>query len=83
MCSSDLEAGARLRQQRASRGWRGPGAEVIELLRIIRASGGVERARDRALAFHAAATAALEVLPDRPERAALAAIADFVVRRVR
>lgn len=58
-------------------------AEVIELLRIIRASGGVERARDRALAFHAAATAALEVLPDRPERAALAAIADFVVRRVR
>ena len=57
--------------------------EVRELLRTIRASGGVERARDRALAFHGAARAALEALPDRPEREALAAIADFVVRRVR
>jgi len=58
-------------------------AEIRELLRSIRASGGVERARDRALAFHAAACAALELLPERPEREALAAIADFVVRRVR
>ena len=58
-------------------------AEVRSLLRTIRSSGGVERARDRALAFHGAARAALENLPDRPERGALAAIADFVVRRVR
>ncbi|HEY8656499.1 MAG TPA: polyprenyl synthetase family protein [Candidatus Limnocylindria bacterium] len=57
--------------------------EVRDLLRTIRASGGVERARDRALAFHRAACAALEQLPDRPERDALSAIADFVVRRVR
>lgn len=57
--------------------------EVRELLRTIRASGGVERARARALAFHGAACAALTTLPDRPERDALAAIADFVVRRVR
>lgn len=58
-------------------------AEIRDLLRTIRSSGGVERARDRALAFHGAASAALERLPDRPERDALAAIADFVVRRVR
>ena len=57
--------------------------EVRELLRTIRASGGVERARDRALAFHGAACVALETLPDQPERDALVAIADFVVRRVR
>jgi len=58
-------------------------SEIRDLLRTIRSSGGVERARDRALAFHHAACAALEMLPDRPERDALAAIADFVVRRVR
>ena len=58
-------------------------SEIRELLRTIRSSGGVERARDRALAFHRAACVALETLPDRPERDALAAIADFVVRRVR
>ena len=58
-------------------------AEVRELLRIIRDSGGVERARARALSFHDAAAAALDSLPDRPEREALRDIADFVVRRVR
>jgi geranylgeranyl pyrophosphate synthase len=51
--------------------------EVRDLLRIIRRSGGVERARERALAFHDRALAALTALPDRPERA------DFVVSRVR
>ena len=58
-------------------------AEIRDLLRTIRSSGGVERARDRALAFHGAACAALERLPECPERDALAAIADFVVSRVR
>ncbi|MHB8696074.1 MAG: polyprenyl synthetase family protein [Solirubrobacteraceae bacterium] len=58
-------------------------AEVRELLRIIRDSGGVERARARAHSFHDAAVAALDSLPDRPEREALGDIADFVVRRVR
>jgi geranylgeranyl pyrophosphate synthase len=58
-------------------------AELRELLRIIRASGGVERAREKALSFHDAAVAALRVLPDRPEREALREIADFVVSRVR
>lgn len=57
--------------------------EVRELLRIIRDSGGVERARSKALAFHDAAVAALAGLPDQPEREALRAIADFVVARVR
>jgi len=57
--------------------------ELRELLRIIRDSGGVERARAKALAFHDNAVAALARLPDRPEREALREIADFVVRRVR
>jgi len=57
--------------------------EVIELLRIIRASAGPERARTRALAFHDAALRALDGLPARGEREALKDVADFVVSRVR
>jgi geranylgeranyl pyrophosphate synthase len=57
--------------------------ELRDLLRIIRESGGVERARAKALSFHNEAVAALGALPDRPERDALSEIADFVVRRVR
>jgi geranylgeranyl pyrophosphate synthase len=57
--------------------------EVIELLRIIRASNGPDRARARALAFHDSALRALEGLPSRDERRALRDIADFVVSRVR
>lgn len=57
--------------------------ELRDLLRIIRGSGGVERARAKALSFHDDAVAALTVLPDRPERDALREIADFVVSRVR
>jgi geranylgeranyl pyrophosphate synthase len=57
--------------------------EMRELLSIIRGSGGVERARAKALSFHDGAVAALAGLPDRPERDALRDIADFVVRRVR
>jgi geranylgeranyl pyrophosphate synthase len=57
--------------------------ELRDLLRIIRESGGVERARAKALSFHDEAVAALGALPDRPERDALLQIADFVVRRVR
>ena len=57
--------------------------EVRDLLRVIRASGGVARARDRAIAFHDAATRALDVLPDRTEREALRDAADFVISRVR
>ena len=57
--------------------------ELRDLLRIIRESGGVDRARAKALAFHDEAVAALGALPDRPERDALREIADFVVRRVR
>jgi geranylgeranyl pyrophosphate synthase len=57
--------------------------EVIDLLRIIRASAGPERARARALAFHDAALRALDDLPARDEREALRDVADFVVSRVR
>jgi geranylgeranyl pyrophosphate synthase len=57
--------------------------EVIELLRMIRASNGPERARARALAFHDAALRALDDLPARGEREALRDVADFVISRVR
>ena len=57
--------------------------ELRALLAIIRDSGGVERARAKALSFHDDAVAALARLPDRPEREALREIAGFVVRRVR
>ena len=57
--------------------------EVRELLRVIRASGGPARARERALEFHVAAVKALDRLPDRPEREALRDVADFVISRVR
>ncbi|HET7701435.1 MAG TPA: polyprenyl synthetase family protein [Candidatus Limnocylindria bacterium] len=58
-------------------------AEVRDLLRVIRAGRGVERARERALGFHDAASKALAALPALPEREALREVADFVVSRVR
>jgi len=57
--------------------------EVRDLLKIIRASRGPARARERALEFHAAAVSALEALPDQPERESLHEVADFVISRVR
>ena len=57
--------------------------EVGALLREIRASGGPERARTRALGFHDTAVRALDRLPPREERDALRDVADFVVSRVR
>ena len=58
-------------------------AEVRDLLRVIRGSSGPERARERALEFHAAAVRALDALPPRSERDSLREVADFVVSRVR
>lgn len=58
-------------------------AAVLELLRLIRSTRGIERARTRAQAFHDGALAALERLPARSEREALREIADFVVHRGR
>jgi heptaprenyl diphosphate synthase len=57
--------------------------EMRELLSMIRASRGVERARARAQGFHDAAVEALERLPRRPERDALREVADFVLARER
>ncbi|HYK97473.1 MAG TPA: polyprenyl synthetase family protein [Candidatus Acidoferrales bacterium] len=57
--------------------------DVRDLLRVIRSGRGIARARERALAFHDAATKALAALPARVERDALRDIADFVVSRVR
>ena len=58
-------------------------SEVRELLRVIRAGEGPERARQRAIGFHDAATRALDALPARAERDALRDVADFVISRVR
>ena len=58
-------------------------AEVNALLRIIQATGGVERARRKALQFHDGAVNALAGLPPSAERDALREVADFVVSRVR
>ena len=57
--------------------------EVRDLLKIIRASQGPARARERALEFHAAAVSALDALPDTSERDSLREVADFVISRVR
>jgi heptaprenyl diphosphate synthase len=58
-------------------------SEVRDLLRVIRASNGPARARERALEFHAAAVRALDALPARAERDSLRDVADFVISRVR
>lgn len=58
-------------------------SELRDLIATIRASGGIERARSRAQAFHDAAVAALDRLPDRAERDALREIADFILSRER
>jgi geranylgeranyl pyrophosphate synthase len=57
--------------------------EIRDLLRTIRATNGPERARQRAIAFHDAASQALDRLPARPERDALRDVADFVISRER
>jgi geranylgeranyl pyrophosphate synthase len=57
--------------------------DLRALLREINRSSGPERARQRALEFHDAAVRALDGLPERPERDALRAVADFVISRVR
>ncbi|MBU6423760.1 MAG: polyprenyl synthetase family protein [Chloroflexi bacterium] len=57
--------------------------ERRDLIARIRASGGVERAHGRARLFHDQAVAALDRLPERPERDALREVADFILRRER
>ena len=57
--------------------------EIRELLRAVRTTDGVERARGRALALHDDAVRTLDRLPARREREALREIAEFVVSRVR
>ncbi len=58
-------------------------SELRDLIEVIRASGGVERAREKARSFHDGALEALARLPDRPERTALREIADFILQRDR
>ncbi|MBI2323349.1 MAG: polyprenyl synthetase family protein [Chloroflexi bacterium] len=58
-------------------------AEIRELIAAIRASGGVQRAQERARRSRDEAVAALDRLPATREREALRAIADFIVSRER
>jgi heptaprenyl diphosphate synthase len=58
-------------------------AETVELLKAVRATRGIERARERAAQFRDRALAALEDLPERPERDALAEITYFATERER
>jgi octaprenyl-diphosphate synthase len=52
------------------------------LLSAVRAAGGVERARRRALAYAEEATAELAALPESPHREALAELCRLSVDRV-
>jgi heptaprenyl diphosphate synthase len=56
-------------------------AEVEEALTLIRRSGGVARCRETARRFVARACGKLPQLPNKPERAALARMAEIVLTR--
>jgi octaprenyl-diphosphate synthase len=78
------EAEPALRERiRAAMGEKGMSAdEAAPLLAAVRAAGGVERARTRALSLIEEAHAELAVLPPSRYRDALHAMADFCVERV-
>ncbi|HEX7501597.1 MAG TPA: octaprenyl diphosphate synthase, partial [Polyangia bacterium] len=59
-----------------------PADEAHAILAMVRAAGGVERARRRALAFADEAVAELAVLPSSPYREALAELPRLSVDRV-
>jgi heptaprenyl diphosphate synthase len=56
-------------------------AEVAEATALIRRSGGPARCRETARRFITAACRKLPLLPDKPERAALARMAEIVLNR--
>jgi octaprenyl-diphosphate synthase len=78
------EAAPGLREEiRARLGERGMSAsDAADMLTEVRAAGGVEAARARALALATEASAELERLPDGPFRQALRDVAAFSVERV-
>jgi octaprenyl-diphosphate synthase len=79
-CEGDPALRARIRDALGENGIRAETAHAI--LAAVRAAGGVERARERALAFADEATAELAAVPDSVYRDALAELARLSVDRV-
>ncbi|MEX1143286.1 MAG: polyprenyl synthetase family protein [Anaerolineales bacterium] len=70
------------RLQELQKGNKLPEEELAELVADIRASGAIREAKQEARQLADDAIAALESLPDKPERAALAELAEYVVERL-
>jgi len=78
-CEADPELGRRIRRQIGEQGV--PAAVAAEILAEVRAAGGVERARGKAVALADAATRALRALKPSPYRDALRALAHLSADR--
>jgi octaprenyl-diphosphate synthase len=72
-CEADPALGRRVRSQLGERGV--PAAVAAEILTDVRAAGGVDRARAKAVALASDAVAALAALPASPYRDALETLA--------
>ncbi len=79
-CDTDLDLRLRIRNALGDLGI--PADKAREILTAVRAAGGVERARKRALAFADEAIAELPVLPSSPYRDGLAELCRLSVDRV-
>jgi octaprenyl-diphosphate synthase len=79
-CESDNNLRARIRDALGERGM--PAEQAQGILVGVRAAGGIERARKRALAFADEAVAELDVLPASPYRDALVELSRLSVDRV-
>jgi octaprenyl-diphosphate synthase len=79
-CEANPALRSRIREALGEQGI--PAAEAHAILAMVRAAGGVERARRRALAFAEEAVTELAILPASPFREALAELARLSVDRV-
>jgi len=78
-CEADPALGRRIRKQLGEQGV--PAAVAAEILAEVRAAGGVEKARGKAVALAEEAAGALEALPRSPYRDALRALAHLSADR--
>jgi octaprenyl-diphosphate synthase len=79
-CETDPDLRARIRDALGEKGI--PADKAHAILTTVRAAGGVERARKRAMAFADSATAELDQLPDSKYRDALVELSRLSVDRV-
>ena len=79
-CEANPELRARIREALGEQGI--PADQARAILATVRAAGGVERARRRALAFAEEAVTELAILPASPYREALAELTRLSVDRV-